>query len=189
MPSPDRTQPLSDADRQAFHQLYQTHYRRVYSLCFRMTSNTGDAEDLTQDVFMHLFKVIGSFRGESAFTTWLHRLTVNHVGMHFRRRRARKEFLTHDGKLPVQAVLGSDNPYRMKVVDHILLKEALAKLPPGYRETFELHDVEGFEHREIAALKGRTTGSSKSQLHKARRKLRHLIGETTVQNHALAQQC
>ena len=63
MLSPDRTQPLSDADRQVFHQLYQTHYRRVYSICFRMTSNTGDAEDLTQDVFMHLFKVIGSFRG------------------------------------------------------------------------------------------------------------------------------
>ena len=127
MQPPDKTQPLSDADRQAFHQLYQTHYRRVYSICFRMTSNTGEAEDLTQEVFMHLFRVLGSFRGESAFTTWLHRLTVNHVGMHFRKRRVRKEFLTHDGTLPVQVIEGSHDPYRMRVVDRILLNEALAK--------------------------------------------------------------
>jgi len=188
MQPPDKTRPLSDADRKAFHQLYQTHYRRVYSICFRMTSNAQDAEDLTQEVFMHLFRVMGSFRGESAFTTWLHRLTVNHVGMHFRKRRRRQEFLTHDGRLPVQVVAGSHVPNRMRVVDRILLNEALAKLPPGYREVFELHDVQGFEHHEIAALKGRTAGTSKSQLHKARRKLRELIGQTTGEIRAVARQ-
>ena len=108
--------------------------------------------------------------------------------MHFRRRRARQEFLTQDGLLPVQIAAGSHHPNRMRVVDRILLNEALAKLPPGYREAFELHDVQGFEHKEIAALKGVTTGSSKSQLHKARRKLRQLIGQSTGRSHALAQQ-
>ena len=87
-------QPLTERDRQAFHELYQQHHQLVYSICLRMTQNVQESEDLAQEVFIHLFRTIGSFRGESAFTTWLHRLTVNHVLMHFRKRRVRSELTT-----------------------------------------------------------------------------------------------
>src|SRR6476659_10834340 len=86
--------PLSEAERQTFHELYQTHHQRVHSICLRMTKDAAEAEDLTQDVFLHLFRTIGSFRGESAFTTWLHRLTVNIVLMHFRRRKRCRELIS-----------------------------------------------------------------------------------------------
>jgi len=178
MKGSDQTQPLSEADRQAFHELYLKYYRRVYSICFRMTQNTSESEDLTQEVFIHLFRTIGSFRGNSAFTTWLHRLTVNHVLMYFRKRRVRPEFTTEDGKLPLQIAAGTNDLSRMKVVDRILLSEVMAKLPGGYREAVVLHDIEGLEHNEIAAMRGRTAGTSKSQLHKARVMLRQLIKQS-----------
>jgi RNA polymerase sigma-70 factor (ECF subfamily) len=142
-----------------------------------MTQNASEAEDLTQEVFIHLFRKLESFRGESAFTTWLHRLTVNHVLMHFRRLRNRRESTTDDGMLPVQVAIGSGDPARMRVVDRILLSEVIAKLPDGYREAVVLHDIEGLDHAEIAARKARSVGASKSQLHKARAMLRKLITE------------
>lgn len=166
---------LSDAEREAFHALYQKHHRRIYSVCLRMTQSVSDAEDLTQEIFVHLFRKLETFRGDAAFTTWLHRLTVNHVLMHFRKRSVRSELATEDGKIPIQVVAGSKDPRRMKVVDHILLAEVIARLPKGYREAFVLHDIEGLEHNEIAQRKGRSAGTSKSQLHKARMMLRQLI--------------
>lgn len=172
--SPKR-QPLNETEQQTFHDLYQTHHGRVYSICLRMTQDASEAEDLTQDVFVHLFRTIGSFRGESAFTTWLHRLTVNIVLMHFRRRKRRPEFTSDSGELPVHAKAGTHDPMSMRVVDGILLSEVMAKLPNGYREAVVLHDIEGREHSEIAAMRGRTEGTSKSQLHKARIMLRQLI--------------
>lgn len=162
-------------DTLAFEQLYRRHFRRVYALCFRMTSNPTEAEDLTQDVFTHLFRKIGSFRGESAFTTWLHRLTVNQVLMHFRRRSARPEFTTPEGETPVQIVTGTANPDRMPIVDRIALERAITQLPPGYRTVFVLHDVEGNDHAEISNILGVSEGTSKSQLHKARLKLRQIL--------------
>src|SRR5678815_729991 len=100
MNNSDNTKPLTDADQEQFHELYQTHYRRVYSICLRMTQDISDAEDLTQEVFVQLFRTVGSFRGDSAFSTWLHRLTVNHVLMHFRKnkRRLQSEQLTESLK-------------------------------------------------------------------------------------------
>src|SRR4030095_13638669 len=95
---------------QYFEELYQKHQRRVYSICLRMTRNVSEAEDLTQEVFIHLFRKIGSFRGESAFTTWLHRLTVNLVIMHFRRRQSRPEFTSHEEETPDQIVRGTEDP-------------------------------------------------------------------------------
>ena len=175
MNKPDQRQPLTEGDRQVFHELYQKHHRRVYSTCFGLTQNISEAEDLTQEVFIHLFRTIGSFRGESAFTTWLHRLTVNHVLMHFRKRRVRSERTTENGDLPLQVVAGTTDPQRMRVVDRILLSEVIAQLPEGYREAIILHDVEGLEHREIARIRGRSVGTSKSQLHKGRTMLRALI--------------
>lgn len=176
--------PLSDhalafaagsGDMRAFEQLYERHNRRVYSLCLRLTQNVAEAEDLAQEAFIQLFRKIGSFRGESAFTTWLHRLTVNQVLMHFRKRSVKLERTTKEGETPMQIVRGTENPNRMPVIDRISLDSALKQLPPGYRSVFMLHDVEGHEHDEIAKILGVAVGTSKSQLHKARMKLRRLL--------------
>jgi RNA polymerase sigma-70 factor (ECF subfamily) len=176
--------PLSDhalavaaagGDMQAFEILYERHNRRVYSLCLRMTQNPAEAEDLTQEAFIQLFRKIGSFRGESAFTTWLHRLTVNQCLMHFRKRSVKLERTTEEGETPVQVVRGTENPNSMPVLDRIALDNALKQLPPGYRTVFVLHDVEGHEHEEIAKILGVAVGTSKSQLHKARMKLRGIL--------------
>jgi RNA polymerase sigma-70 factor, ECF subfamily len=172
---------LSDDDREAFHTLYLAHHRRIYSICLRMTQSVSDAEDLTQEIFIHLFRKLETFRGDAAFTTWLHRLTVNHVLMHFRKRSVRSELPTEDGKIPTQVVAGSKDPRQMRVVDRILLSEVIAKLPEGYRDAFIMHDIEGLEHNEIAQRRGRSAGTSKSQLHKARMMLRQLITQTSQQ--------
>jgi RNA polymerase sigma-70 factor (ECF subfamily) len=144
-----------------------------------MLGNVSAAEDMTQDAFLHLFRKLGSFRGESAFSTWLHRLTVNLVLMHLRKKglqlvsldepvgrgeedSPKRDFGTRDNRLS-----GS--------VDRVTLERAVASLPPGYRMVFILHDVEGFEHNEIATMLECSTGNSKSQLHKARLKLRELL--------------
>ena len=169
-------------DLAAFEELYRRHYRRVYSLCLRMLANPEEAEDLTQETFIQLHKKIGSFRGDSAFTTWLHRMTVNQVLMHFRRRKSRPEYTTTDGETPVQIVQGTQNQNRMPVVDKIILENAITKLAPGYRAVFVLHDVEGHEHREIGEMLGISEGTSKSQLHKARLKLRDLIRQQAETN-------
>jgi len=140
-----------------------------------MTQNPSEAEDLAQEAFIQLFRKIGSFRGESAFTTWLHRLTVNQCLMHFRKRSVKLERTTEEGETPVQIVRGTENPNAMPVLDRIALDKALNQLPPGYRTVFLLHDVEGHEHEEIAKILGVAVGTSKSQLHKARMKLRRLL--------------
>ncbi|MFN2497756.1 MAG: RNA polymerase sigma factor [Pyrinomonadaceae bacterium] len=182
------TAPLSDralavaaggGDMGAFEQLYARHHRRVYSLCLRMTQNVAEAEDLAQEAFIQLFRKIGSFRGESAFTTWLHRLTVNQVLMHFRKRSVKVERTTEEGDTPEQIVRGTENPNKMRVLDRIGLDDALKQLPPGYRSVFVLHDIEGHEHEEIAKILGVAVGTSKSQLHKARMKLRRLLKQQT----------
>ena len=159
----------------AFELIYQRYHRRTYSLTLRMTSSQTEAEDLTQEVFIQLFRKVGSFRGDSAFSTWLHRLTVNQVLMHFRRRSVKNEKTSEDGEMPEQTVNGTANPRKMQVVDRIALKNAIAELPNGYRNVFVLHDVEGYEHEEVARLLKISVGTSKSQLHKARLKLRGLL--------------
>ncbi|MCB1024464.1 MAG: RNA polymerase sigma factor [Acidobacteria bacterium] len=169
------TQASSKGDMIAFEEVYNRHHRRVYAICLRMLKNTNEAEDLTQDVFIQLHRKIGSFRGDSAFTTWLHRLTVNQVLMHFRKRTVKFEKTTDEGETPVQIVRGSEKPGKMPVVDKIALQNAIAQLPNGYKNVFLLHDVEGFEHEEVARILGCSVGTSKSQLHKARLKLRKLL--------------
>ena len=163
-------------DMIAFEELYQRHHRRVYSICLRMLQNTSEAEDLTQDVYIQLYRKIKSFRGESAFTTWLHRLTVNQVLMHFRKRSVKMEKTTDEGEeMPDKAVRGTENPLKMFVLDKIGLENAIEKLPLGYKSVFILHDIEGYEHEEVARILGCSVGTSKSQLHKARLKLRKLL--------------
>jgi RNA polymerase sigma-70 factor (ECF subfamily) len=172
-------QKAAAGDATAFEQLYRLHHRRVYSLCLRMLQNEAEAEDLSQEVFVQLLRKVGMFRGDSAFTTWLHRLTVNQVLMYFRKKGVRLERTTEDGELPVQVVAGTQDAGRMPVVDRIALDRAIAKLPPGYRAVFILHDVEGYEHEEIARALGIAAGTSKSQLHKARMKLRTILRQLT----------
>lgn len=178
-PDFDLTRLAASGNIAAFELLYERYHRRTYSLCLRMTSSQTESEDLTQEVFIQLFRKIGSFRGESAFSTWLHRLTVNQVLMHFRRRSVKNEKTSEDGEMPEQIVPGTENQSKMPVLDRIALKRAIDQLPPGYKSAFVLHDVEGYEHEEVARILGISVGTSKSQLHKARLKLRGLLIKKT----------
>ena len=165
-------------DEAAFAALFELHKRRVYSLCLRMTSNTAEAEDLTQEAFLQLFRKISTFRGEAAFSTWLHRLAVNVVLMHLRKKGLQLVSLdeTDDAQgEPVKRDYGRDDQRLVGSVDRMGLTRAIEQLPPGYRTVFVLHDVEGYEHNEIAEIMGCSVGNSKSQLHKARLKLRELV--------------
>jgi len=166
-------------DAQAFQDLYDKHKRRVYSLCLRMTANTAEAEDLTQEAFLQLYRKIGTFRGESAFSTWLHRLSVNVVLMQLRRKSlpvVSLEETTQGGEEDTpKKDFGADDLALAGSIDRLQLQKAVDDLPPGYRTIFVLHDVEGYEHNEIATIVGCSIGNSKSQLHKARMKLRDLL--------------
>jgi RNA polymerase sigma-70 factor (ECF subfamily) len=165
-------------DAEAFEVLYNLHKRRVYSLCLRMTANTAAAEDLTQEAFLQLFRKIATFRGESAFSTWLHRMAVNVVLMQLRKKGlpvVSLEETMDTEEETTRKELGALDPALAGSVDRLQLQRAVEALPPGYRMIFVLHDVEGYEHNEIATIAGCSIGNSKSQLHKARMKLRELL--------------
>jgi RNA polymerase sigma-70 factor, ECF subfamily len=166
-------------DGEAFEKLYAMHKRRVYSLCLRMVSNVAEAEDLAQEAFLQLYRKIGTFRGDSAFSTWMHRLTVNVVLMHLRKKGLPQVSLEEtldpsQGEGPRKDI-GTRDLHLSGSIDRVGLERAVAELPPGYRLVFVLHDVEGFEHNEIAGMMGCSIGNSKSQLHKARMRLRDLL--------------
>jgi RNA polymerase sigma-70 factor, ECF subfamily len=169
-------------DAAAFEFLYGLHSRRVYALCLRMVNNPSDAEDLMQEAFLQLFRKIGTFRSESAFSTWLHRMTVNVVLMRLRKKAlpvASLEETTEpdeDGGGPRKDV-GAPDLRLSGAVDRVNLERSIDRLPPGYRTVFVLHDVQGYEHNEIAGIMGCSVGNSKSQLHKARTRLRDLLQE------------
>src|SRR5713101_5164898 len=163
----------------AFEFLYALHSRRVYALCLRMVSNPFDAEDLMQEAFLQLFRKIATFRGESAFSTWLHRMSVNVVLMQLRKKSLPvvpiDETMEGDEEGTVRKEPGAPDGRLAGAIDRLQLQRAVDELPPGYRTIFVLHDVEGYEHNEIAGLVGCSIGNSKSQLHKARIKLRELL--------------
>jgi RNA polymerase sigma-70 factor (ECF subfamily) len=165
-------------DAEAFEALYNLHKRRVYSLCLRMTANTAAAEDLTQEAFLQLFRKIGTFRGESAFSTWLHRMAVNVVLMQLRKKGLPvvplEDTMESEEEAPRKEP-GADDPRLAGSIDRMQLQKSIEALPPGYRMIFLLHDVEGYEHNEIAEMVGCSIGNSKSQLHKARMKLREFL--------------
>ena len=169
------SQASGKGDMSAFTEVYDRHHRRVYAICLRMLKNTDEAEDLTQDVFIQLHRKIGSFRGDSAFTTWLHRLTVNQVLMHFRKQSVKKEKPTEDGDIEESLTALGRYADPVDSNNRIDISEAIRDLPNGYRNVFTLHDIEGFEHEEVARILGVSVGTSKSQLHKARIKLRKLL--------------
>ena len=172
-------------DEYAFEELFNAHRRRVYSLCLRMTGDPAEAEDLAQEAFLQLFRKIGTFRGESAFSTWLHRLVVNVVLMHLRKRGLQKislDDVDNSQEEPVKREYGDEDLRLLGSVDRVSLERAIAQLPPGYRAVFVLHDVEGYEHNEIAHIMNYSIGNSKSQLHKARLKLRDWLREDSRRN-------
>jgi RNA polymerase sigma-70 factor (ECF subfamily) len=165
-------------DEQAFATLYQLHNKLVYSVCLRMTKDVAEAEDLTQEAFIQVFRNLNSFRGGSAFSTWLYRVAVNTVLMKLRRK--------SPPVLSLDAPVSRDSPsLKLEVekedlnlrgaIDRIVLRRAIEELPRGCRQIFDLHEVEGYAHREIAELLRCSIGNSKSQLHKAKMKMRELL--------------
>src|SRR5205814_5651480 len=174
-------------DSDAFASLFHAHKARIYSVCLRMTNNTAEAEDLTQDAFLQLFRKLATFRGDSALSTWLYRIAVNTVLMHFRKTALRQVSLdepySQDAKV-VRREYGSRDDRLTGCVDRIALARAIKELPDGYRTIFLLHEVEGYEHQEIAELLDCSVGNSKSQLHKAKLRIRELLGKARQENEA-----
>jgi RNA polymerase sigma-70 factor, ECF subfamily len=166
-------------DGVAFETLYGLHKRRVYSLCLRMVGNETGAEDLTQEAFLQVYRKIGTFRGQSEFSTWLHRVAVNVVLMHFRKKRlltvSLEEPFDQEERDGPKKYFGTQDNLLAGSIDRITLERAIKELPAGYRNVFVLLDIEGYKHNEAAALMGCTIGNTKSQLHKARLKLRLIL--------------
>jgi RNA polymerase sigma-70 factor, ECF subfamily len=159
-------------DRQAFERLYRTHANRVFSLCARMSGSRVRGEELTQDVFVRTWEKLPQFRGESAFSTWLHRLAVN-VVLNARKTEVKQASRTDQSDVDDERWDEvARAPFHIERMD---LTEAIAKLPAGARKVFVLHDVEGYKHEEIAEMLGITSGGSKAQLHRARLLLREAL--------------
>lgn len=158
-------------DEGAFRSLYDLSAGRVYALCLRLAADPGLAEELTQDVFVRAWEKLGTFRGESAFSTWLHRLTVNVVLTERRTRTRREKRVFASGELE-----DLERPGKTSTPGSAMdLEQAIAALPPGARAVFVLHDIEGYQHEEIAQLSGLAAGTSKAQLFRARRLLREML--------------
>jgi RNA polymerase sigma-70 factor (ECF subfamily) len=180
IPEEDMIRLAQEGDSTAFEQLYRRYSGRVYAICLRMVRIESEAEDLTQEAFLLLFRKIHTFRGEARFSTWLHRLTINLVLMWLRKRRHPEVSLDtilepgeEESRPPVE--FGAPDLRLNGVVDRLHLNGAIEQLPDGYKEMFLLHDVEGYEHHEIAEILGCSAGNSKSQLYKARVRLRKLL--------------
>ena len=175
----DLVRRAQQGDSDAFASIFHAHKARIYSVCLRMTNNIAEAEDLTQDAFLQVFRKLVTFRGDSALSTWLHRIAVNTVLMHFRKKAVHQisldEPYNRDARL-VCREYGSRDDRLAGSVDRITLIRAIRELPPGYRTIFLLHEVEGLEHQEIARLLHCSVGNSKSQLHKAKLRIRELLG-------------
>jgi RNA polymerase sigma-70 factor (ECF subfamily) len=168
-----------EGDADAFGALFEAHRSRIYSVCLRMTSNGAEAEDLTQDTFLQVFRKINKFRGDSAFSTWLHRIAVNTVLMHFRKNSLHQVSLDESQNdrngAKIQREYGTRDKNLAGCIDRVTLARALEQLPAGYRAIFLLHEVEGYEHQEIAEMLSCSVGNSKSQLYKARLRFRELL--------------
>jgi RNA polymerase sigma-70 factor (ECF subfamily) len=177
-------------DAHCFEVLYSIHKKRVYSLCLRMVGNIEEAEDRTQEAFLQLYRKIETFRGDSAFSTWLHRLTVNLILMHLRKNGltevSLEETLEPTDEDGTRKDFGTEDRHLAGYIDRVTLEEAIESLPAGYRSVFVLYDIEGYEHSEIAGMLGCSMGNSKSQLHKARMRLRELLNVTRAENNRRA---
>jgi RNA polymerase sigma-70 factor, ECF subfamily len=178
-------------DSDAFAALFHAHKARIYSVCLRMTNNAAEAEDLTQDAFLQVFRKIATFRGDSAFSTWFHRIAVNTVLMHFRKKSlcqvSLDEPYSNSDGAKVRREYGTRDNRLAGCVDRVALGCAIKDLPPGYRTIFLLHEVEGYEHQEIAEMLGCSVGNSKSQLHKAKLRIREFLAHAPEARSAAVQ--
>lgn len=182
MPEEEAVRGAKQGDPSCFESLYNLHRRYIYTLCLRITRNTAEAEDLTQEVFLQLFRKVATFRGDSAFSTWLHRVALNVVLMHLRKKTlpvTPEPLEAQSADSPTREIGAPDNVLAVSI-DRIVLERSVNQLPPGYRIIFLLHDVEGYEHKEIAQMMRCSVGNSKSQLHKARLKLRSHLQPVSV---------
>ena len=190
-PEPEQTRPRNsqgsslnetirlaqEGDAVAFDSIYRLHCRRVYALCLRIARDPVEAEDLTQEAFLQLFRKIHTFRGESAFSSWLYRLTANVVFMKFRKKKLTTDSLespneSDDESRSIGHEIAVIDLRLSGLFDRINLQDAIEQLPKGYKAMFLLHDVYGYDHNAIAKMRGCSVGNSKSQLHKARKRLR-----------------
>jgi RNA polymerase sigma-70 factor (ECF subfamily) len=173
---------VRQGDTEAFEPIYTNYFGLVHSICLRMLRDPVEAEDVAQDTFVHLLRKIHMFRGESAFSSWLYRLTTNLVLMRFRRKKPKlsslDELLDDEDEGKACSEIGGPDLHLAGLLDRINLQAAIDLLPQGYKAAFILHDVHGYEHREIALICGYSAGNSKSQLHKARQRLRTLLRKT-----------
>jgi RNA polymerase sigma-70 factor (ECF subfamily) len=172
---------IQEGDTAAFEPIYMNYFGLVHRICLRMLGDPVEAEDVAQDTFVHLLRKIHLFRGESAFSSWLYRLTTNIVLMRFRKRNAKlsslDEFLDDEHEGSACGEIGGPDLRLTGLFDRINLQAAIDLLPKGYKAAFILHDVHGYEHKEIAQMCGYSAGTSKSQLHRARVRLRKLLRE------------
>lgn len=168
-----------EGDPAAFEAMYRAHASRLYSLVFRMTGSAEEAEDLLQEIFLHAHRRMSSFRGESALGTWLYRLATNHCLDFLRGRQTKMTRATDSLDDEHAPEPSSPVPAVPSAVSRVDLERAIERLPRGCREAFVLHDVEGFEHGEIGAMLGISAGTSKSQVHKARLRLRAMLRAVT----------
>ncbi|HEY6945799.1 MAG TPA: RNA polymerase sigma factor [Candidatus Acidoferrum sp.] len=167
-------------DAAAFERLYRQHSARVYALCMRMLRNPDEAEDSTQEVFLHVFRKIQGFRGASAFSTWLHRVAVNTVLMRLRGSKLAKSAIVENTEVTDESgmakrELGGPDLRLEGYIDRVAIEKAMKQLPPRCKLMFVLYDIQGYAHNEIAKLLGCSVGNAKSQLHKARKRLRKLL--------------
>jgi RNA polymerase sigma-70 factor (ECF subfamily) len=168
-----------NGDVEAYETLYHLHKHRVYSLCLRITGNMADAEDLTQDTFVQLYRKLSTFRNEARLATWLHRVGMNFALMHLRKCRLRDvslDAMQEATSRSIAAGLQTRNCAVTFSVDRLAIGRAASSLPEGKRTAFLLHDVKGFSHGEVARQLGVAVGSSKSQVHRARLALRTILG-------------
>ena len=164
-------------DADAFEELYRQHSRRLFGLVFRMTGSAEDAEDLLQEVFLQVHRKLSGFRGESTLGTWLYRLAMNHCLDHLRGKQAKMSRATDSLDREEAPEPTAHEPIVPSAISRMDLERAIATLPEGCKAAFLLHDVEGFEHNEVAEILGVSEGTSKSQVHKARLKLRAILSK------------
>lgn len=167
----DAVERARQGDTAAFEQLYRDNVRRIYALCMRMTGNPEEAEELTQEAFIRAWERLGTFRGDAAFSTWMHRLAANVVLGHRRSEARRRDRVVGQEDLSYHR----DRVERAHKGARVDLEEAIAELPDGAREIFVLYDIEGYRHKEIAEMLGIATGTTKAQLHRARKLLREAL--------------
>ena len=183
----------TEGNNECFECLYQKYARRIFAICKRMVNDESIAQDLVQETFLCAFRRLNTFRGESLFSTWLHRIAVNAALMYIRRTKIDPcaksvEIQPLDQEDFQREFFTVRDHHLMDTADRIRLERAVGMFPPGYRIMFILHDIEGYEHREIAAIVGCSAGNTKSQLHKARKRLRQILADEELAG-ARVEQC